>query len=340
MGRKSKQFEVPRSSVLIAVEGRSTEHEYFKRLGEIEAVKEHFDIVIYPDIDEKGTVFTDPLGLVDIAAKKGNGYDHKWVVIDRDGHANLGLAFDEARRNKVHIAFSHIAFEVWLLLHFERNATPFKRADCKDSTTKRKSLLCGTANPYPGDCTGKTCVAGYLRTNQWLPDYGKDRRTARAVAEKILQEPQLTLALQNAAWVRAQHQSIRQTHLWDLNPYTDVDRLVRFLLNTPEEYHWGTLGKPFLLPKKFALTVTQNPGTLCVSYENLSGGAVLFNQANFPAYFRCEDANGNPVQLDFPPVQHIDPGNTANLMMPIQSGQQPILLRFIYEHHHLLIPLI
>jgi hypothetical protein len=53
-----------------------------------------------------------------------DGIDEVWALFDRDQWDDIPHAFAEARDAGVRVAFSHPAFELWLLLHFRRFAGP------------------------------------------------------------------------------------------------------------------------------------------------------------------------------------------------------------------------
>jgi hypothetical protein len=55
---------------------------------------------------------------------------HVWAVFDRDGHANLKQAIQDAQANNINVAFSSVCFEYFILLHFEKCTRPF--TDCKE----------------------------------------------------------------------------------------------------------------------------------------------------------------------------------------------------------------
>lgn len=105
---------------------------------------------------------------------KEDTFSEAWAVFDKDGHPAHEQAFALARETingkPVRIAFSSIAFEHWILLHFEKNTTAFVKSECKHIPENRRdeeSLECGT-DTNPGDCKGIRCASGYLRTkNYW-----------------------------------------------------------------------------------------------------------------------------------------------------------------------------
>lgn len=57
-------------------------------------------------------------------------YDQVWCVFDRDQHANIDQALNLASAHGIKVALSTPCFEVWLILHFEYTARPFR--DCAE----------------------------------------------------------------------------------------------------------------------------------------------------------------------------------------------------------------
>lgn len=145
-------------------------------------------------------------------------FSEAWAVYDKDIFPDHKNARDLADTEpNLHIAYSSIAIEEWLLLHFECNPKAFVRSVCKDN---KKDILCGTGR-HPADCHGTLCVGGRLREN-FLPDYEK---TNEGLFYRLL--PRLTQARAGAAWTR---QLQPEKDIWERNPYTDFDKLVDRLL--------------------------------------------------------------------------------------------------------------
>ncbi len=150
-------------------------------------------------------------------------YAEVWAVFDKDVHPKHEEAFELAQQEiegkTVNIAFSSIAFEHWFLLHFEKNQTPFLKSACR---IKQNYFNCGTGE-FPEDCYGAKCLAGYLKINQYLPNYIKSGATTNF--KLLLQNQQI--AFENAAWLRFK-MPLNQP-IYELNPYTTVDKLVKSL---------------------------------------------------------------------------------------------------------------
>ena len=129
---------------------------------------------------------------------KGNAYDSICVVFDHDNRSNRGEAYTAALQAGFGIAFSSMAFEYWYLLHFVQ-----------------------TTRPFP---TGADLIK---ELKKHYPNYEKGKQN-----DFNLLKPFLEKANANAIWSRGQmeEQLLQGTFLIDLNPYTDVDLLVGFLV--------------------------------------------------------------------------------------------------------------
>lgn len=123
--RTAVRDERPR--ILIVCEGEKTEPNYFKgfrltnvRLEIDPAKSQHYSAVQHT---------------IDIL-KTDDDYEEVWCVFDRDKHisnpgdlALFNSAMDLARRNKINVAYSNDAFELWYLLHFNYYDMQLSRAD-------------------------------------------------------------------------------------------------------------------------------------------------------------------------------------------------------------------
>ncbi|HRA72921.1 MAG TPA: RloB family protein, partial [Flavobacterium sp.] len=150
-----------------------------------------------------------PVGLVNEAKEKKkkakrdrNPYNEVWIVLDKDGHANLDQALITARDNKISVALSIMCFEYWILLHFERTRKPF--AKCDD-------------------------IIGYIK-KEHFEHYEKNINAYTSLKDKI------DTALEHAIWLMNQNQNDldRGVKINDLSAYTDVHILVQKLIK-PEK---------------------------------------------------------------------------------------------------------
>ena len=221
------------TTVFISCEGSKSERYYFEAIHEAIQDAEQFELRVYPnDTDEQPK--SDPLGLIQVARRHNNAqqYDELWAVYDKDGYTKHAEAVKSAQaephQKLVNIAFSSIAFEHWLLLHFERNLEPFPKS--RD-------------------------VIEHLK--QHLPAYHKGTEYAKYFLYEETQEL-LPTALKNAAWVRyQQRQALEQgTPIYNLNPYTDIDRLVQRLLDE-RTYQFAGVEEECVIIDKLGLQVQQ-----------------------------------------------------------------------------------
>ena len=112
MARKTDKLVV-RNKFYIITNGEQTEYNYFKLLKAKHSV---YDIKI---IFENA----DPLGLVQYAKKFLVEANQVWCVFDIDEtykDKRLVPALKQAEGNGIKVAYSNVAFEVWLISHFEK----------------------------------------------------------------------------------------------------------------------------------------------------------------------------------------------------------------------------
>lgn len=218
MTRKRKRKDKLKYRIYIVCEGTNTEPNYFNEIAEQPEVFKDFAITVYPSEEERDkgldnqgeSIKTDAKNLVKIAREYGSDYDEVWAVFDKDGYTKHEEAFEDAQKPEtgekvVNIAFSSIAIEHWILLHYEQNKTAFNKS--KDAIK-------------------------YLKDKEYFLDDPKDSET---LIYSQLQEKTET-AIQNAAWLRMEMEAELQNNdgkIYELNPYVTVDDLVRKLLNFP-----------------------------------------------------------------------------------------------------------
>lgn len=214
MTRKKRSL---RRTIFIACEGRNTEPIYFEKIAEEIEDRGTFSVTIYPERGDDSPV-SHALGLVLEARSRIDDFDEVWVVFDRNGYTKHREAFELAAEpvngKRVHIAFSSIAFELWVLLHFEKSDKAFPKS---------------------------AGIVQLLRDKGYFPSYEKK---AYLDTYSFLRDRTL-LAMENAAWLRhelARAGMLDGRPLYELNPYTDVDVLVARLLEVHEKYVCGLPG--------------------------------------------------------------------------------------------------
>lgn len=108
-----------RQRFLIVCEGAKTEPTYFQQFRVPSLV-----------VNVEGLGY-DPRQLVDkaIDLRRADDYDQVWCVFDRDSWPidNFNGAIAKAQKQKIQIAYSNEAFELWYLLHFNYHDTGIPR---------------------------------------------------------------------------------------------------------------------------------------------------------------------------------------------------------------------
>lgn len=192
--------------LLIVCEDEKSSKMYFESFKRDEKLKRQLSSV---DIEVVHPKDHSPVGLVKEAKLKKkkakrdrNSYDEVWIVLDKDGHANLEQALITARDNKISVALSVMCFEYWILLHFERTKKPFTK--CDD-------------------------IIGYIR-KEHFEKYEKNINVYTSLKDRI------DTALDHAEWLMGQNQNDfdRGVKINDLSAYTDVHILVQKLIK-PEK---------------------------------------------------------------------------------------------------------
>lgn len=206
------------------------------------------------------------------------------------GHTDHAEGFQKAAAGangkKVNIAFSSIAFEHWVLLHFEQNRTAFQKS--KDLIEDR-FLAAG---------------AGFF------PDYVKKKTMD---IYPVLEDKTL-VAIENAAWLRQQVNTELENadgKIYEVNPYTNVDELVKLLLDIPYRYTWADYGVdvPFM---GYTARVSVDNGGFSVKLTNQAGITLVLNAANLPGYFFIHNSD---IALQIAQTTRLDPNSEANFVL-------------------------
>ncbi len=297
----SRKKRLSKTNIFIACEGTQTEYWYFKAIKEILDEADDFALTIYPDKNDKeensrkqsksDKIYTDHNSLCQKAIEKlsNNFCDEAWLVFDKDGHLGIENTFDEAQKAGVHIAFSSIAFEHWVLLHFEKNDKSFIKSDCKDA--KKHYLYCGTGK-NEADCQGTRCVAGHIRLKKYIADYDKSGGNLYVqIGNRQL------IAFENAAWLRWQKQNDIQKavgKIYTINPYSDVDFLLKRLFKIEENIVWGNLNETVVF-NNFLIFVTHNTSNIHVKITNIGKSSEKLMAHHF--FLSDENLNQSPINM-------------------------------------------
>ncbi len=121
MARRSDRLTA-RNLFYIITNGEQTEYSYFKLLKSKRSV---YDVkIIFQN--------ADPLGLVQYAQRYIPEANQVWCVFDIDytyKDKRLIPALKQAEESGIKIAYSNVAFEVWLISHFEKCKTTLQLND-------------------------------------------------------------------------------------------------------------------------------------------------------------------------------------------------------------------
>lgn len=160
-------------------------------------------------------------------------YNEVWAVFDHDNHPAREEAFKQADveidGKKVQIAFSSIAFEYYLLLHFERIYKSFITSECRDKKNadkkKRKIPIKCSLEGHVDDCSGNLCIGGYARKNGYWDD-SKSGASTFALVKDFLE-----IGFENSAWLRYISDICESgKESYDRNPYITTDSIVKRLI--------------------------------------------------------------------------------------------------------------
>lgn len=127
-----------RNEFYIITNGKETEKNYFEAL---KSKKSPYDVKVKFEN-------ADPLGLVEYAKRFLNDSNQVWIVFDVDythKDGRLIPAINKAEKEGIKYAFSNLAFEVWLISHFEKcerelNADGHKQILDRYLSSKKKGL--------------------------------------------------------------------------------------------------------------------------------------------------------------------------------------------------------
>jgi hypothetical protein len=306
--RKSRQLK---QTIYIVCEGTNTEPNYFEAIREQPDVFEKYAITVYPSEEDQikaskkegESIKTDAVNLVKEAKKEINNYDEVWAVFDKDGYTKHEKAFDDADKHGIKLAFSSIAFEHWILLHYEQNRTAFPKSQN---------------------------VIDYLEQAGYFTGYSKK---ADISIYPRLQNLTKT-AIENAAWLRmemAKNIAAGDDKIYELNPYTTVDKLVMKLLDfNPVTY--GDI-KETLRISEISITVNdvqRHCGiTLSVCIVNDGKCGYLVNNHCNHFYLKDEDENTFPLVIDTP--IKIEPSSTQDLALKFEISSATGKLRLHFS---------
>ncbi|WP_158307975.1 RloB family protein [Microcoleus vaginatus] len=294
---KSRQLK---QTIYIVCEGTNTERIYFEAIGQQPDVFEKYDITVYPSEEDQRkastkegeSIKTDAVNLVKRAKEEiNNNYNEVWAVFDKDGYTKHEKAFDDAQKHGIKLGFSSIAFEHWILLHYEQNGTAFPKSQN---------------------------VIDYLEQAGYFTGYSK--KADISIYPRLQHLTQT--AIENAAWLRmemAKNLAACDDKIYELNPYTTVDELVMKLLDfNPVTYGYIT---QTLRISDFSITVNDvQPHcgiTLSVCIVNHGKCSYLVKNPCDHFYLKDEDQNTFPLVIDNLII--IEPNSTQHIALKCEN---------------------
>ncbi|MEQ9165041.1 MAG: RloB family protein [Fulvivirga sp.] len=288
MAKKRK----PNISIFIACEGSNTEPLYFEKLNE--TMEDHegypYAITVYPDKDVDNNPKTDAIGLINVAVEKKEEFDELWVVFDKDGYKKHKEAFELADRHEINIAFSSISFEMWVLLHFERNNTSYP----KSANIIREK---------------------FLTNEKYLDDYTKSGDYN--LYPKI--QSRTKKAFENVTWLRNWLKSNNAQYMnYMSNPYSDVDFLVKKLQLDDSIYEYRELNQALIF-LDVEILVSYVDGEVVVRIINGTNTSLVWNEFNFYDDKMIQNQVVNSL---------IQPGDTSENNLGTMSASKKLFLSF------------
>ncbi|WP_333379017.1 RloB family protein [Microcoleus sp. N9_B4] len=300
MSRKTKiKSRQLKQTIYIVCEGTNTEPIYFEKIAEQPDVFEKYAIKVYPSEEDQikaskkegESIKTDAVNLVKLAKQEIKNYDEVWAVFDKDGYTKHEKAFSDAKTHGVKLAFSSVAFEHWILLHYEKNRTAFDKSQN---------------------------VIDYLKKEKYFTGYSK--KADISIYPKLQKLTQT--AIENAAWLRmemAHNLAACDNKIYELNPYITVDELVMKLLGfNPVTYGYI---KETLRINDISITVNDvQPHcgiTLSVCIVNHGKCSYLVNNHCNHFYLKDQDQNTFPLVIDTP--IKIEPSSTQDIALKCEN---------------------
>lgn len=214
-------------------------------------------------------------------------YSEVWAVFDKDGHPNHEEAFNLASKNisgkKVNIAFTSIAFEYWILLHFEFNDTAFVKSMCRQG---KEYYYCGQIS-HKDDCRGAKCVCGRIVTTGYLTY--KDGKKSFDVNHY---HPNVYDAIGRAVLLRKSYHGIAKP-IYEFNPYTSMDKLVFRLIHLHNyDFEWFDFHDVQTI-KEFQISLSVDVKKIQIVVKNIG----TITQIITPDFLVLFDVQGNQKEI-------------------------------------------
>lgn len=287
---------IPPKTIFIACEGKNTEPIYFERIKEEIEEDNLYALTIYPDRTNNNHK-SDPIGLITEAQNNINNYDEVWVVYDKDGYTKHKEALDKANLEingkKVNVAFSSIAFEQWILLHFEKNSLAYDKS--KDIIENK--FLANEKYYEDYEKTGTVDIYPYIKGNT-------------------------SQALENVAWLKYKMKNNLNNHpIYEVNPFTNIDILVKKILNINEVIIWCSINDGGISISNIDVVFEFNDNLFSVYIRNNKTSSIVLNEIKF---YRNEEIESLSI-----PNKIIEPTSVENVEISVEGLVQ---LTICYGH--------
>lgn len=115
-----------------------------------------------------------------------------WAVFDKDEHAGIPQAIDEANNAAINVAFSNTCFEHWILLHYAKITQPFSSCDE---------------------------IIHFIKQHH-DPNYEKSIDHFTRLKDSV------SKAMSNGTWLLDTHWQYDDRPIWEKNPYTNVHQML------------------------------------------------------------------------------------------------------------------
>lgn len=200
MARK-RDIQVERQVFTIVTNGKETECNYFSQLKQRSIYKIQ---LIFEN--------ADPYGLVERAKREKENSNQVWIVFDIDRFHEEGKlvpALNLAKKENINVAFSNLAFEVWLISHFEKCS---KHMTTAEHITKLNRLL--KDNNYGAEYSKSD---EKLLKKLFIPKYADAVTNSKAVYQTRLRD------------FREEYGPDSNPPVWEWNSCTTVFKLIEAL---------------------------------------------------------------------------------------------------------------
>lgn len=236
--------------------------------------------------------------------------------------------FDINWQQYIQFAYTCMAFENWILLHFETNNTPFRKPD-----NVIDYLQLHHAPNYE---------KGYALIHKPISAYTCLHQPVTAEKDQIALE-KIETAIENTAWLQNEMKSVVQRQngkVYEVNPYVMVDDLLVELLDKDTKYYGLNFGQ-IVNNQIIRLGLNQNNDqTISITIENKTNNNLLINNGNFQNYFHCIKINNHRrirheiIAIDKTLLLRNNQSNTITIRPPNIETPYRLIIKLL---HHIFV---